>query len=118
MIFLAALLACMAVDGDNVRCNGVNIRLLAIDAPEMPGGCRKGRDCAPGDPHASKAAQASLIEPIRIIPVGRDRWGRPVAMIYAAGINLSCKQLRTGHARYWPEYDRRTGYRIKRECGL
>lgn len=36
-------------------------RLLSIDAPEMPGHCRRGRACTPGDPYASKASVSGLV---------------------------------------------------------
>ena len=37
-------------DGDAIRCGheGRSDRLYAIDAPEMPGACRPGRECSPG----------------------------------------------------------------------
>jgi endonuclease YncB( thermonuclease family) len=41
---------CTVTDGDTIRCNGERIRLLGIDTPELPGHCRKGRDCVSGDP--------------------------------------------------------------------
>lgn len=46
---------CTVNDGDTIRCNGERVRLLGIDAPELPGHCRSGRDCAPGDRYASTA---------------------------------------------------------------
>ena len=49
-------------DGDTFRCmDGTRIRLSAIDAPEMPGACRPGRSCAPGNPYQAKATLAGLI---------------------------------------------------------
>src|SRR5690349_20259394 len=49
-------------DGDTFRCSdGTRIRLSAIDTPEMPGACRPGRHCAPGDPYAAKAALERVI---------------------------------------------------------
>lgn len=38
------------VDGDTLRCGSTRIRLSSIDAPELPGHCRPGRECTPGDP--------------------------------------------------------------------
>lgn len=40
---------CRVVDGDTLRCDGGRVRLLGIDAPELPGHCAPNRDCAPGD---------------------------------------------------------------------
>ena len=44
---------CTVTDGDTIRCGDERIRLLAIDAPEMGGRCRKGRQCVAGSPLAS-----------------------------------------------------------------
>lgn len=46
---------CTVTDGDTIRCGAERIRLLGIDAPELPGHCRSGRACAPGDPYGSIA---------------------------------------------------------------
>lgn len=117
MLAMFAVLACIAIDGDTVRCGSERYRLLAIDAPETAGHCRTGRDCAPGDPVASKASlQSKLNDIVEIEPVNIDRYGRTVAVLYADGVNLSCHQLNTGHARYWPRYD--INGRIRRECGI
>lgn len=56
-------ITCTAVDGDTLRCSEIGrVRLLGIDAPEMPGHCRKSRTCAPGDPAASKKALEKLVD--------------------------------------------------------
>lgn len=84
-------LAALAIDGDTLRCGGVGlVRLARIDAPEMAGHCRRGRQCAPGDPVAAKAAlSAMLVGPVRCKHVDavpgwrgfepRERYGRIVA---------------------------------------
>ena len=51
---------CRAIDGDTLRCGSIRIRLLGIDAAELPGHCRIGRHCAPGDPFAQQAALRRL----------------------------------------------------------
>lgn len=118
LLFLAAVALagpCTATDGDTIRCGAERIRLTAIDAPEMPGHCRKGRDCTPGDPFASKAAMAADLDGVLIIErLGTDRYGRTVADVFVNGRSLSCLQLAGGYARYWERYDQ--GGRIKREC--
>ena len=114
---LATLMQCIAVDGDTIRCGSERIRLVAIDAPEMPGHCQPTRDCAPGDPFASRAALAKALNgSLTIERLGTDRYGRTVADVFSNGISLSCIQLKGGWARYWPKYDR--GGKIKQECGL
>ncbi len=52
---------CTATDGDTIRCGNERIRLLGIDAPELPGHCREGRRCAPGDPYAATTSLRKAI---------------------------------------------------------
>lgn len=97
---------CSAVDGDTLRCGRERIRLIGIDAPEMPGHCRPGRLCAVGDPFASRDSLANaLFAPIVIERIGRDRYGRTLAFVSAGGEDLSCVQLRRGQARYRSDWD-------------
>lgn len=118
LMILSALLSCQAIDGDTIRCGKEHIRLTAIDAPEMPGHCRQGRDCAPGDPFASKAALAADLSSgtVAIHRLETDHYGRTVADVYVDGRSLSCRQLAGGFARYWRRYDK--GGRIRAECLL
>ncbi|MDE8654727.1 thermonuclease family protein, partial [Novosphingobium album (ex Liu et al. 2023)] len=85
-------LAAIAIDGDTLRCANIadangRVRLAAIDAAELPGHCRRGRDCAPGDPGLARSALAELlVGPVRCVQVDaspfepgfqeRDRYGR------------------------------------------
>ncbi len=99
MEFLALTCLLVAIDGDTLRCGGERIRLLGIDAPEMPGHCRRARRCVPGDPFASKAALAAMLRgPAIIQRSGRDRYGRTLARVRVNGIDLSAAQIRTGMA--------------------
>lgn len=89
MIFVALACLLVAVDGDTLRCGKERIRLLGIDAPEMPGHCRRGRRCVSGDPHASKLALRSMLNGRATIKRrGRDRYGRTLARITVNGIDL------------------------------
>jgi micrococcal nuclease len=103
-VFLAAALACpspVVVDGDTLRCGGIGlVRLLGIDAPELPGHCRRGRVCTPGDPHASTANLAALVRrgAVTCRSTGKDAYGRTLARCSAGGVDLSCEQLRGGFA--------------------
>lgn len=123
MIALLALsAACLAIDGDTLVCRvgfeRVHLRLNGIDAPELAGHCRKGRNCAPGDQIASKANLARLIAGRAVTwqDLGRDRYGRTIAQASASGMDLQCAQLRGGFAIYKPRWDNlRT---TARTCGI
>jgi endonuclease YncB( thermonuclease family) len=117
MLFAVALAvsAFTVIDGDTIKgADGQRIRLLAIDAPEM-GKCPKGRVCAPGDPVASTASLRGLLRgPIEVQAVGKDRYGRTLAVVRVNGVNLSCAQLASGNAIYRRDWD--DGGRVRAEC--
>jgi endonuclease YncB( thermonuclease family) len=109
LIALAAILTCtpIAIDGDTIRCGREHIRLLGIDAPEMPGHCRHRRVCVQGDPYASQASLKQLLtgKPLTINRVGRDKYGRTLASLTASGRNISCDQIAAGRAVYVRKWD-------------
>lgn len=115
MPFLAAaLLACTVVDGDTLRCtspgqgrNVERVRLIGIDAPELPGHCEGHRRCAPGDPWASKAALERLVSErlVQLDRQGVDHYGRTLAFARVGNIDLSCAQLAAGQAVYVRAWD-------------
>ena len=114
-------LTCSVTDGDTLRCGRTaarteRVRLLGIDAPELPGHCRKGRVCAPGDPvAATESLRAALRRgPVTIRRFGTDRYGRTLALVAAGRTDLSCWQLRARHAIYKPRWD--NGGRVKAIC--
>jgi micrococcal nuclease len=86
-----------AIDGDTVACANLpqNIRLLGIDAPEMPGHCRRGRVCTPGDPMAARDALANLLASGTVVvrPGGHDRYGRILARVTVGRTDASCRLL-------------------------
>ncbi|WP_083554990.1 thermonuclease family protein [Novosphingobium sp. NDB2Meth1] len=88
------------IDGDTFSCDGVRIRLAGIDAPELPGHCRPGRRCAPGDPYASTEHLRKLLQaaPVECRKIDTDSYGRTVARCTADHIDLSCRQLNDGYA--------------------
>lgn len=94
------------IDGDTLRCGATRIRLSGIDAPELPGHCRRGRACAPGDPYAStdNLRRLTASGAIRCRQTDIDRYGRIVARCSAGNRDLSCEQVRGGYAirRYAP----------------
>ena len=103
----AALLSCTVTDGDTLRCGRERVRLIGIDAPELPGHCRQGRHCAPGDPWESKAALTRIVrgKPVRLERHGTDRYGRTLAFAWVGKVNLSCAQLNAGQAIYVARWD-------------
>lgn len=65
-----------------------------IDVPELPGHCRSGRSCTPGDPYASTSNLRRLAtRPLQCRAIDRDAYGRTVARCVAAGRDLSCAQV-------------------------
>lgn len=103
MSFVALTCLLIAIDGDTLRCGKERIRLLGIDAPEMPGHCRRGRQCVEGDPYASKAALAARLKGRATIERrGRDRYGRTLARVRVNGTDLSEAQIQAQMAqRYY-----------------
>lgn len=96
--FLAAAMVCaspVAVDGDTLHCASGAVRLLGIDAPELPGHCRRGRVCVAGDGFASMIALDRLIAGRTVLcqGSGRDAYGRLLARCSAGGVDLSCAML-------------------------
>lgn len=112
---LLTLLACVAIDGDTLRCGDERVRLLGLDAPELHT-CRKGRVCVVGDAVAARDALARLIVPgVTITRVGQDRYGRTLALIYARNRNVGCALIAQGNAEYVGKWD--NGRRLARDCG-
>lgn len=113
-----------AIDGDTIKCGEpgarFSVRLSGIDSPELPGHCRVGRDCAPGDPFVARDLLARTMAGRRVTfqSFGIDRWGRPDALAWANSgtdrLNLSCTQLRGGAAIYVRRWD--NGLRVARAC--
>lgn len=106
---------CRVTDGDTIRCGDERIRLLAIDAPELPGHCRPGRKCAPGDPVAStESLRAAMVGTLRIDRVGTDHYGRTLATVVSDRGDLSCWQLSRGQVIYRRDWD--DGGRVAATC--
>ncbi len=108
--------ACTITDGDTIRCGDERIRLLGIDAPEKAGHCRAGRRCVPGDAEAASVSLAEGMEkgPLSIVRIGRDRYGRTLALVRAGGLDLSCHQLAAEQAVYIARWD--DGGAVARTC--
>ncbi|WP_294192697.1 thermonuclease family protein [uncultured Sphingomonas sp.] len=117
MSFLALACTLIAVDGDTLRCGQERIRLIGIDAPELPGHCQEGRSCAAGDPFASQAALTTASRgTAEIDRQGRDHYERTLARVRVNGVDLSCAQITSGHAIYRADWDLLG--EIGAECGV
>jgi endonuclease YncB( thermonuclease family) len=93
-------------DGDTLRCGDKRIRLQGIDAPELAGHCRQGRQCVSGDAGSSMENLRRMVAGVNMTcrQTDTDRYGRIVARCDANGTDLSCAQVRGGFAvpRYAP----------------
>jgi endonuclease YncB( thermonuclease family) len=109
---------CKVTDGDTLNCKGRRIRLIGIDAPELPGHCRPGRDCVKGDPFASSGALQRLIQSadLQIVVLGRDKYDRELANVYANGRNVACDLIAGGYAIYKPNWDE--GETVREDCSI
>lgn len=85
------------IDGDSLRVDGQEIRLVGIDAPELHQTCRdaQGREWQCG-----RAAKARLVELVsRGVDYGRDRYGRTLAVCSASNVaDLGEVLVREGYA--------------------
>lgn len=100
-------------DGDTLRCeDGTRVRLSGIDAPELPGHCRRGRHCAPGDPYAAKRQLEQLVsgQTIRCVADGRS-YDRITAWCRVGATDINCAMTASGLAVRWERYWR--GHRCR-----
>lgn len=111
MTILAALSLAAATitvhDGDSIREGIERIRLVGIDAPELPRSpsCRPGRkgwcDYARGY-QARDALRAFLASgPVKIDRCGVDPYGRTLARVTVNGVDAGRYLLERGLARRW-----------------
>lgn len=105
LLFAVASFACLNPshsDGDNIRCANIDgaMRLHGIDAPEMPGACRPGRACTPGNPYAARDHLRSLTRGRDVLceQVDTDDYGRRVVECRADGQNIGCAMVAGGQA--------------------
>lgn len=108
-----SLNACIASvhDGDTLRlCSGERVRLIAIDAPELPGSpaCWREKRAAHwcDDPARARQAQGTLARLLRSGPVtierhGLDHYNRTLARVTVGGRDVGTVLLSLGLARRW-----------------
>lgn len=88
------------IDGDTFKDGSQQSwRLARIDAAELPGHCRPGRECAKGDPRVATAVLQSLLSevPIRCKLITTDAYGRNIGECWTkSGKNISNEMLRLG----------------------
>ena len=117
-------LAATVIDGDGIRCRNLGeVRLLGIDAPDPTNSrpCRQrfgDHVCSDRQARVAKEAMRSALRlgPVRIEPVGRDRYGRLLGMAFAGRVNLNCRMLRISGVRYIQRYD--NDRRVARACRI
>ena len=105
----AALLICLspvAQDGDNVRCNGRNMRVEGINARELDGTCRGRAPCPAMSGPDAKAVMTGLIADGATYRIQYlDRYDRPVVEVRLAdGRDLACALIAEGAAARWEDY--------------
>lgn len=94
-----------AIDGDTFKDGGQRYRIAAIDAPELPGHCRRGRNCVDGDPYASmRALQWFLDHGVSCRKLGSDRYGRTLVncRVFGEEQDLGETLINLGFAERWP----------------
>ena len=78
------------IDGDNIRVGGRNIRLVAINAPELPKGCRVYRSRPECRDRSSDALHERVGgKEVSCSKVGRDRFGRVLGICHHNGVELN-----------------------------
>jgi len=93
------------IDGDTLSCRNLpeRVRLLGIDAPELPGHCNPGRRCTRGNGGAAKHVLIEMVRSagrVTVYPEDRDQYGRILARVRADGRDLSCAMVAAGAAVY------------------
>jgi micrococcal nuclease len=86
---VAAAIACVAVDGDTIKCGAETIRLQNIDAAEIHGRCAYEIDLAQrAKSFTTRRLSEGEIEIVVDRSHPRDRHGRTIAWVKIAGRDL------------------------------
>ncbi len=99
---VAAVLTCVALDGDTIRCNGETIRLQNVDTAELHGRCEyEIRLAQLAKEFTSHRLTEGAIQIIVDRSHPRDRYGRTIAWVKISGIDLGEELIAAGLARPW-----------------
>lgn len=112
LILAAAAVTCLSPsvhDGDSIRCGKERIRLVSIDAPEMPDSpkCRDKRRanawCDYRLAVKSRDALADFLKrgPVKIVRLGKDPYGRTLARVSVNGVDAGDYLVSRGLAKPW-----------------
>jgi len=111
LVISAAVSACISSvhDGDTVRtCSGERVRILNIDAPEMPGSpkCEDRRrqgwcDYALAERSRDALSVFLMSGPMQIERSGNDKYGRTLARLTVNGRDAGAYLIAQGLARPW-----------------
>ena len=107
------------VDGDSIRIDGKNIRLVGIDAPELKQQCLlNGNNWSCGD--AAKDALVDKVGENRVACVseGRDKYRRHLAKCTVEDEDLSHWMVISGWAVSYGDYELAEAYAKQREIGI
>ena len=95
---LAVLLSIVVIDGDTIRIDGETIRIIGLDTPEtMFAQCDAERRLG----YLAKERLSELLSKaeIRVQRVGKGKYRRTLARVYADGKDVSDELIREGYAR-------------------
>jgi endonuclease YncB( thermonuclease family) len=96
------------IDGDTLEIHGQRIRLSGIDAPESDQLCR-GDDSLQyrcGAKSANALDDHIAGRPVSCEGIGRDQYGRTVAVCSISGEDMAAWLVRNGLAFDWPRYSK------------
>ena len=107
---LEAIVWCLSLsvhDGDSMRCNGERVRLISVEAPELPGSpkCQRGRNgwCDYRRGYQARDALSAFLGTGRvgIERAGKDSYGRTLARVTVNGEDAGEYLISLGLARRW-----------------
>ncbi len=101
------LVACLVIgvaDGDSIkvqcpaRVKAISVRLAGIDAPEIVHKTFHIEEQPGGRESKASLVEMCLKQPATLHRTATDRYGRMVAQVECAGLNVNAEQLRRGQA--------------------